>query len=184
MANNPNPPRRIVTGHDRNGKSCIIFDSDTPNVYQRPGADIFFNELWTIEHIPAILSGNKDEGAADRKFNHAPPMKGAHFRIVQSAPGWLRFSSPKSEQEFFDQMNRSGVSDLKTNGPAPHFHRSPTVDYAFNLGSDRYLVLDDSEILTRRGDVVIQLGNYHAWVNRTDEPGCMGYDMIGGEYPD
>jgi hypothetical protein len=36
----------------------------------------------------------------------------------------------------------------------------------------------------QRGDVVIQLGNYHAWVNRTDESGCMAFDMIGAEFPD
>jgi hypothetical protein len=176
--------RRVVTGHDIHGKSCVIFDSDAPNVYQRPGTQAFFTEFWTIERIPAILSGSKDEGSAERRYGHSPPLQGAHFRIVQSVPGAEKFKDSKLEQESFDKMNPGSVSQLKVGGPATHFHRTPSVDYAFNLGCDRYLVLDDSETLMRRGDVVVQLGNYHAWVNRTDEPGCMAFDMIGGEFPE
>jgi len=83
MVKNPNPLRRIVTGHDANGKSCVIFDSHAPNLYHRPNTDAFFTDFWTIERIPAVLLGNKDEGAEDRKFSHSPPIQGAHFRIVQ-----------------------------------------------------------------------------------------------------
>ena len=184
MAENPRRLRRVVTGHDANGRSCVIFDSDAPNIYQRPGTRAFFTEYWTIERIPAILSRKRDEGHAARRFSHSPPMEGAHFRIVQSEPDAEAFKDSKSEQESFDRMNPGGLSQLKVGGPAAHFHRTPSVDYAFNLGCDRNLVLDDSEVLMRRGDVVIQLGNFHAWVNRSGEPGCMAFDMIGGEPPD
>jgi len=177
--------RRVVTGHDATGKSCVIFDSDAPNVYQRPGTQAFFTEFWTIESIPSVLWGKKDGGGcAERTFSHSPPIKGAHFRIVQSVPDAEAFKDSKSERASFDRMNPGGVSQLKVGGPAAHFHRTPSADYAFNLGCDRYLILDDSEILVRRGDVVIQLGNFHAWVNRSSDLGCMAFDMIGGEFPD
>jgi hypothetical protein len=184
MTNHPKSLRRVVTGHDADGKSCVIFDSHAPNLYQRPGTQAFFTMFWTIDRVPAALSGNRDEGSADRKFSHSPPATGANFRIVQSLPETERFKDHEAEQESFDRMNPGGLSELKVEGPAGHFHRTPSVDYAFNLGCDRYLVLDDSEVLMRRGDVVIQLGNYHAWVNRSNEPGCMAFDMIGGEFPD
>ena len=184
MAENPRRLRRVVTGHDAKGRSCVIFDSTAPNVYQRPVTQALFTEFWTIERIPAVLSSSRDEGGADRKFNHAPPVEGANFRIVQSVPDAETFKDSKSEQESFDRMNPGGMSQLRVGGPATHFHRTPSVDYAFNLGCDRYLVLDDSEVLMRRGDVVIQLGNFHAWVNRSGELGCMAFDMIGGEFPD
>jgi len=185
MVKKPNPLRRVVTGHDAHGKSCVIFDGDAPNVYHRPDINAFFTDFWTIESIPAILSGCKDEGSEERKFSHSPPAKGALFRIVQvAAPNKNKFRDLKLEQEMFSQMNPGGVSELKIDGPVPIYHRTPTVDYALNLGCDRHLILDDSEVLVRRGEVVIQLGNYHAWDNRTDEPGCMAFDMIGGEFPD
>jgi hypothetical protein len=180
----PKPLRRVVTGHDANGRSCVIFDSDAPNEYQRPGTQAFFTMFWTIDQIPATLSDNKDEGSAERKFNHSPPLEGANFRIVRSVPESENFKDAKAEQESFNRMNPAGLSQLKVGGPAVHFHRTPSVDYAFNLGCDRYLVLDEGEVLMKRGDVVIQLGNYHAWANRTGEAGCMAFDMIGGEFPD
>ena len=185
MAKNPNPLRRVVTGHDANGRSCVIFDSDSPNVYHRPDTDAYFTDFWTLDRIPALLSGDRDEGSEERQFSHSPPSKGAHFRIVQSgAPRKKGSRDVKLEKELFDKMNTNGLSELKIDGPAPLYHRTPTVDYAFNLGCDRYLVLDDSEVLLRRGEVVVQLGNYHTWVNRTEGPGSMAFDMIGGEFPD
>ncbi|MAF46695.1 MAG: hypothetical protein CMM10_00380 [Rhodospirillaceae bacterium] len=176
--------RRIVTGHDEQGRSRVIYDSGAPNVYRRPGnLNTQFNELWTLESVPAPLSDGRDYGAADRKYSHSPPIGGAHFRIVQSLPEGDSFPTKEEEQKSFDEMNTSGVSELKVDGPARHFHRTPSVDYAFNLGCDRYLVLDDSETVMHRGDVVIQLANYHAWVNKSDEMGCMAFDMIGSDYP-
>jgi hypothetical protein len=184
MAKNPNPLRRIVTGHDAHGKSCVIYDSHAPNVYHRPDTDAYFNEVWVIDHMPARISGSEDASSEGRRFTHSPPIQGALFRVVQSGAGGNKPRNLKREQELFDQMNPDGVSQLKIDGPAPIYHRTPTVDYAFNLGCDRYLVLDDSEVLMKRGEGVIQLGNYHTWVNRTDEPACMAFDMIGGEFPD
>tara|TARA_B100000315_G_scaffold249989_1_gene282049 strand:+ start:227 stop:805 length:579 start_codon:yes stop_codon:yes gene_type:complete len=184
MAPKPASLRRIVTGHNEQGRSCIVYDSSAPNVYQRPdNPNTHFNELWTLESAPSPLSGNKDYGAADREYSHSPPSYGAHFRIVQSLPDGDTFATQEQEQKSFNEMNSSGASELKIDGPARHFHRTPSVDYAFNLGCDRYLILDDSETVMRRGDVVIQLANYHAWVNKSDEMGCMAFDMIGGEYP-
>jgi hypothetical protein len=185
MGKNPNPPRRVVTGHDANGRSCVIFDGPTPNEYHRADTNAFFHDFWTIDQAPALLSGDKDEGSADRKFSHSPPVRGAHFRLVQA--GGTAGNKPrdvKLEKELFDKMNTGNLTQHRTNGPAPLYHRTPTVDYAFNPGCDRYLILDDSEAVMKRGDVVIQLGNYHTWVNRTQEPGCMLFDMIGGEFPD
>ncbi len=185
MAKNPHPLRRVVTGHDASGRSCVIFDSDAPNVYHRADTDAYFTDFWTINQVPALLTGNKDEGSAERTFSHSPPRRGAHFRIVQSGPPRKKgIRNEKLEEELFDKMNTNRLSELKIDGPAPLYHRTPTVDYAFNFGCDRYLVLDDSETAMKSGDVVIQLGNFHTWVNRTNDPGIMAFDMIGGFFPD
>jgi hypothetical protein len=185
MAKNPNPLRRVVTGHDASGRSCVIFDSDAPNVYHREDTDAYFTDFWTINRMPALLAGQRDEGSEERTFSHSPPRRGAHFRIVQSGPPRKKASrDQKLEADLFDKMNTNRLSELKIDGPAPLYHRTPTVDYAFNFGCDRYLILDDSETVMKSGDVVVQLGNFHTWVNRIDEPGIMGFDMIGGFFPD
>ena len=129
MAKNPNPLRRVVTGHDAHGKSCVIFDSDAPNVYHRPDINAFFNDFWIIEHMPADLSGNRDEGSEEKKFSHSPPARGALFRIVQlAAPKGDKPRDLKLEKEHFAQMNPGQVSELKIDGPAPVYHRTSTVE--------------------------------------------------------
>ncbi len=59
MAKNPNPLRRIVTGHDAHGRSCVILDGHAPSVYHRPDTDAYFNEFWVIDHMPAGISGTR-----------------------------------------------------------------------------------------------------------------------------
>jgi hypothetical protein len=61
-------------------------------------------------------------------------------------------------------------------------HRTPSIDYAVCLEGDRRLVLEDSDIVMNKGDVVVQLGNWHTWTKHSDGPNMMSYVMIGGEF--
>ena len=49
------------------------------------------------------------------------------------------------------------------------------------IDGQRTLILDKQEVALQKGDVVIQLGDYHAWGNPVDDS-IMGYVMIGGTY--
>jgi uncharacterized cupin superfamily protein len=46
-------------------------------------------------------------------------------------------------------------------------HRTQSVDYAIVLSGEIDLLLDDSEVHLRQGDIVIQQSTNHAWVNRS-----------------
>lgn len=61
-------------------------------------------------------------------------------------------------------------------------HRTPSVDYAICLEGERHLILEETDVLLRKGDVVIQLGNWHSWENFSNVPVLMSYVMIGGEF--
>jgi hypothetical protein len=181
----PRPLRRIVTGHDAQGRSCVIFDSAAPNIKPRPGSpETYYCEVWTIDSVPADISRNEDDGFVDQPVAHAPPPHGARFRIVQG-PKTRVHQEPDDarEQAAFDSMNRSGMSERRHSDKYWHMHKSRTVDYAMCLGGERVLALDDSETTIARGDVVIQLANFHAWKGVPGKPGWMGYIMIGAEYP-
>ena len=52
----------------------------------------------------------------------------------------------------------------------PLMHRTRTVDYAIVMAGEIDMLLDDSEIHLKAGDVLIQQGTNHAWVNRGTEP--------------
>ena len=59
--------RRVITGHDKDGKAVIIKDGDAENIVtseHRPGGR---TNLWRTTSMPACYGGDKDE--ADAKFD-------------------------------------------------------------------------------------------------------------------
>jgi mannose-6-phosphate isomerase-like protein (cupin superfamily) len=68
--------------------------------------------------------------------------------------------------------------------PAPHplMHRSQTIDYGIILSGEIWLVLDDSEILCKAGDVIVQRGTSHAWSNRSDCPCRIAFVLIDAKF--
>jgi quercetin dioxygenase-like cupin family protein len=57
-------------------------------------------------------------------------------------------------------------------------HRTDSVDYAVILSGEIFMLLDDSEMLLRTGDVVIQRGTNHAWSNRGSEPCRIAFILV------
>jgi naringenin degradation protein FdeH len=60
----------------------------------------------------------------------------------------------------------------------PGMHRTRTLDYAIILTGEIDLLLDDSEVHLRAGDVVIQQATNHAWVNRGETPCAVAFILI------
>jgi len=172
--------RRVVTGHDAQGRSRVIHDSAVPNYFPRVTGTCFY-ELWTLDQVPTGLAGNADAGPAGRPFLHSPPGTGAHWRITHS-PAKRIATASQMEQTALAAANATGGTQRMDGGRHEGMHRTPSIDYAVCLEGERHLVLEDSDVLIRKGDVVIQLGNWHSWDNRSGVPVLMSYVMIGGEF--
>nr|WP_272917510.1 cupin domain-containing protein [Nocardioides flavescens] len=63
-------------------------------------------------------------------------------------------------------------------------HRTASVDYGIVLEGEITLVLDDSEVTARAGDVVVQRGTDHAWANRGDVVARVVFVLVDGEFDD
>jgi len=174
------PVRRVVAGNDAQGRSAVLYDSAVPNYFPRPTGTCFY-ELWTLDRVPVGLAGSADAGAAGRPFMHSPPADGAHWRITHSPAKRIEVAS-KAEQARLDAENATGGTERLAGARHEGMHRTPSIDYAICLEGERHLVLEDSDLLIRAGDVVIQLGNWHSWDNRSGVPVLMSYVMIGGEF--
>jgi uncharacterized cupin superfamily protein len=174
------PLRRVVTGHDAQGRSCVAFDSNVPNFFPRVTGTCFY-ELWTFEDLPVGLAGNADAGAAGRPFLHSPPGAGAHWRITHSPAKRVETVSAREKAQL-EAANATGGTQRLEGARHEGMHRTPSIDYAILLEGERHLVLEESDVLLHRGDVVIQLGNWHSWDNRSGVATLMSYVMIGGEF--
>jgi len=152
--------RRVVTGHDANGKSVVISDGlpaqDHPMRGSAVGADFF--EIWnSSEAVPALTSEPEGEPAL-RPFTIMPPS-GHLIRIIDIYPARL-------------------------GGHRTVMHRTRTLDYAVVIEGEIVLVLSDSEVVLGPGEVVVQRGTDHAWENRTDKVTRMAFFHIAAEFSD
>ena len=75
--------RRVITGHDANGKAIVLIDEISKNVFTgRPGATGL--NVWTTEGFPVDNDGKDDAG--QRKAG-TTIENGTIFRIIEFAPG-------------------------------------------------------------------------------------------------
>jgi len=70
----------------------------------------------------------------------------------------------------------------KDGGKRTVMHRTQTLDYVVVIEGEIVLVLEDSEVTLRQGDVVVQRGTNHAWENRTDTPTRIAFFHIAAEF--
>ena len=76
--------RRVVTGHDTNGKSMIWIDGDATN-HKFPNEKISSTLMWSTDASPTRIFGDQDEGA--RIIGSAPPLNGSRFTMMEFQPG-------------------------------------------------------------------------------------------------
>lgn len=160
--------RRVVTGKDNSGKAVVLSDGDAAQVHERKLLGVTNFVLWSTDSAPAMLSESID--GAERELGIMPPRAGTIFRIIEFAPQHAATATPQEKLELFRKMG------LTPEGPAaapprdPGMHRTRTIDYVVILSGEIDMLLDDSEVHLRAGDVVIQRGTNHAWVNRGTQP--------------
>lgn len=136
--------RRIVTGHDANGKSIILSDGPPPQNHPMSGAGVGadFIEIWNSAAPVPNLTATESAEPNDRPFTIMPPA-GHLLRIIEMYPASM-------------------------GGHRTAMHRTRTLDYMVVIEGEIVLLLDDSEVTLKSGDVAVQRGTSHAWENRTD----------------
>ena len=64
-------------------------------------------------------------------------------------------------------------------GVAPRMHRTDSVDYAVVISGEIDMELDDGKsVHLKAGDVLVQRGTIHNWVNRGKEPCVIAFSLI------
>lgn len=137
--------RRLITTHDSNGHA--IFSRELPEEanFWRVDKDVGFYVGYTLSAFPAPLTEGKDlidykASVARSKQSGLVNKEGIVMRYVDYPPG---SKSP--------------------------MHRTVSLDYGFVLEGELECRLDSGESrIMRRGDVAVQRGTMHQWINRSD----------------
>ncbi len=66
-------------------------------------------------------------------------------------------------------------------GVAPRDHRTDTIDYAVVMSGEIEMNLDGGSVHLRQGDVLVQRGTIHNWVNNGTEPCVIAFILIAAK---
>lgn len=67
-------------------------------------------------------------------------------------------------------------------GVAPRNHRTESIDYAVVLSGEIDMELDDGvSVHLRQGDVLVQRGTIHNWVNRGTQPCVIAFVLVAAK---
>ena len=152
--------RRIVTTHDPDGRAVVLSDGPAPNVRVRKESGITSTLLWTTGTMPATYS-NADRGAV--QILTAPPPGSTVLRVVEFPPEDLAHGGDNAA--VLAEMGIVPSAGGRRPTRHPHMHATDSVDYAIVLEGEIDMLLDDSEVHLLPGDIVVQQGTNHAWVN-------------------
>jgi len=177
IAPNLKPIRRVVTGHDADGKAIILEDGNARQVLAIGVPEHGVTDLWKTTSMPATNEGYADPCIG--KLTLPPPPEGTVFRIVEFPPD--RDFLPKIDQKSaFSALGEDATKSL-TGRTDVVMHRTASVDYAIVIEGEIWAVLDKGETLLKRGDVLIQRGTNHGWSNRGDEPALVAFVLVAAK---
>ena len=173
--------RRVVTGHDEDGKAVFASDEEVEPVTIDLAPGMEFYRLWSLDetaHFP-------DDGSPAPAGTYFPPVGGLRFGLFSVPP-----QSTAAPADDLDVEAAFAQAEERVPGLAGHMepdhpgmHTTATVDYEIIISGRVVLELDDGA--TRElgpGDTVIQNGTRHAWHNPFDEPCLLAVVLVGAHH--
>ena len=159
--------RRIVTGHNREGKSIINIDGPPAKSLGEEVGGLY--ELWNTDGKE--INTLDDIDRADSEVLLSPSRGGTKFRYFQINPTPEGVPAEMMEAATAEAFKKMGASHHRVDTSRhPAMHKTDTIDYIILLKGDVTLLLDEEEVDLKPFDVVVQRGTNHAWVNNGTEP--------------
>lgn len=60
--------------------------------------------------------------------------------------------------------------------------KTATFRYAIVMSGEIVMLLDEGEVVLRAGDILVQCGTNHAWVNRSNTAAVVVFVLVDGEF--
>jgi hypothetical protein len=168
--------RRVVTGHDRDGKATVASDGPAPRTHDFlsvPGMSATM--LWST--APGQPASAADPTPAAR--SQLPRPGGTCFVIVRFPPDDLLRDVDPAAADAEHRVASPGLAEL-FEPDNPGMHVTGSVDYVLVLDGTIWLDLDDGNLVRLGpGEVVIQNATRHAWRNLGDQPATLAVVHVG-----
>ena len=162
--------RRIITGHNQEGRSIITLDGPPARSIGEDVGGLF--EIWNTDGDAIDTTDSIDR--ADNDIVLSPPNNGSKFRYFQINPTPEGVPMDVLQNMAADAFEKIGASHHRIDtSKHPAMHKTDTIDYIILLEGDVTLILDKEEVDIKPHDVVVQRGTNHAWVNNGNNPALL-----------
>ncbi len=173
--------RRVVTGHDAQGKAVFVADEavEPVTLSLMPGSE--FVRLWGADEPLRF----PDDGSRPPHTTYFPPLGGFRFGLFTVPPdGGAGVPADVDVEaalaEFAERL--PGLAEF-LEPDDPGMHTTPTLDCEVVLSGRVTLELDDgAEVVLGPGDTVVQNGTRHRWSNSGDVPAVLAVFIVGAHH--
>jgi naringenin degradation protein FdeH len=108
--------------------------------------------IWCSDKVPVSLPAEAGEDMGARRLNSGTPPNGTRLMVMDLFPGC-----------------RGAM------------HRTDTLDYVIVMEGEVEMQLDDSSVVLRAGDILVQQGTIHAWTNPTDRHARLAVVLVDAQ---
>jgi len=141
--------------------------------------------------IRRVVTGHDDQGRAkvmidEKVTNTFSHRAGAEFSVIWSSEGF-----PVDNDGFADPSNKKIGTTIDNGavfrvvsfapGVAPRNHRTDSIDYAVVMSGEIDMVLDIGTVHLKAGDVLVQRGTVHDWINNGSVPCVIAFTLISAK---
>ncbi|MFA6267401.1 MAG: cupin domain-containing protein [Pseudolabrys sp.] len=144
-----------------------------------------------LKNLRRVVTGHDAQGRAKvlidetmtNAFSHRP---GAAFNVVWSTQGF-----PVDNTGDQDPSNDAIGTTIEGGtvfrivsfapGVAPRNHRTDSIDYAVVMSGAIDMVLDIGTVHLKAGDILVQRGTIHDWVNNGSEPCVIAFVLVAAK---
>jgi len=170
--------RRVVTGHDAQGRAVFVRDESVPavEVSLMPGME--FHQIWGADSAPTF----PDDGSRPDAVAYFPPLGGFRFGFFTIPPDGRGGPPADIDVRLAFQELEQKLPGLAAHAERDHpgMHTTATIDYGIVLSGQATLELDDgAKVTLSAGDTYVQNGTRHRWSNPGDVPAVLALTLIG-----
>jgi quercetin dioxygenase-like cupin family protein len=142
-------------------------------------------------NIRRVITGHHRNGKArvlidEQVKNVVSGRANAYSSVIWTTEGF-----PVNNDASEDTCNRKAGTTLDNGvvfrvvsfgpGVAPRNHRTDSTDFAAVLSGEIDMVLDDETVHLKAGDVLVQRGTIHNWINNGTQPCVIAFTLVAAK---
>jgi len=141
--------------------------------------------------IRRVVTGHDGKGHAkvlidETVGNVSSQRPGALYSVIWSSEGFPvdnDGSEDPSGKKISTTIPNGTVFRIVSFGPgvAPRNHRTDSIDYAVVMAGEIDMDVDGSVVHLKAGDVLVQRGTIHNWINKETEPCVIAFTLISAK---